>query len=78
MDENKGPVIYIGPSYKDTEIHANQIFADGIPEKYKDDPVYKHLFVTAGELDVAQKEIKSTGSLRNIMYKRAMALHGGK
>ena len=72
MDENKGPVIYIGPSYKDTEIHANQIFADGIPEKYK------HLFVTAGELDVAQKEIKSTGSLRNIMYKRAMALHGGK
>ena len=38
MSENSGPVIYVGPAYKDTEIHTNQIFADGIPAKYKDDP----------------------------------------
>lgn len=36
MSENSGPVIYVGPAYKDTEIHTNQIFADGIPAKYKD------------------------------------------
>lgn len=72
------PVIYIGPGYKDTDVHTYQIFADGIPEQYRGHPVYRHLFVRPEELDMARKEIKSKGSLRNIMFQRAVSLHGGK
>lgn len=73
-----GPVIYIGPTFKDSVLNTFMIFANGIPEQYKTDPVYKHLFVKPEKLNTARKEVGSKGSLLYIMYHRALALHNKK
>ena len=66
-------VIYVGPPVKGTILHSTfTIFADGIPEEYRQHPTFKHLFVPPGRLDQARKEIGKTGSLRNTYYKRAV------
>ena len=71
--EKTGAVIYVGPPVKGTILHSTFIiFADGIPEDYKQHPTFKHLFVPPARLDQARKEIGKTGSLRNTYYKRAV------
>lgn len=66
-------VIYVGPPVKGTILHSTFIiFADGIPEEYRQHPTFKHLFVPPARLDQARREIGKTGSLRNTYYKRAV------
>ena len=66
-------VIYVGPPVKGTILHSTFIiFADGIPEDYRQHPTFKHLFVPPARLDQARREIGKTGSLRNTYYKRAV------
>ena len=67
------PMVYVGPPVKGTILHSTfTIFADGIPEEYRQHPTFKHLFVPPGRLDQARREIGKTGSLRNTYYKRAV------
>ena len=67
------PMVYVGPPVKGTILHSTFIvFADGIPEAYRQHPTFKHLFVPPARLDQARKEIGKTGSLRNTYYKRAV------
>ena len=71
--EKSGAVIYVGPAVRGTILHSTFIiFADGIPEDYKQHPTFKHLFVPPERLDQARREIGTKGSLRNTYYKRAV------
>lgn len=71
-EKTMGQVIYVGPPIKGTLLHSTfTIFADGVPEEYRQHPALKHLFVTPERIDQARKEIGRTGSLRNTHYKRA-------
>ena len=54
------------------------IFEDGTPQEYRNDPVFKHLFVPPERLDQARKEIGRTGSFRSIYYQRALDKKGGE
>lgn len=73
------PVVYVGPPVKGTILHSTFIiFADGIPEEYRQHPTFKHLFVPPARLDQARREIGKTGSLRNTYYKRAVEETQGK
>lgn len=66
-------VIYVGPPIRGTLLHSTFIiFADGIPEEYRQHPIFKHLFVPPARLDQARMEIGKTGSLRNTYYQRAV------
>ncbi|MBR3458395.1 MAG: hypothetical protein IKH16_09635 [Selenomonadaceae bacterium] len=72
QEEGSATVIYVGPPVKGTLLHSTfLIFEDGIPQEYRNDPVFKHLFVPPERLDQARKEIGRTGSFRNIYYQRA-------
>lgn len=72
QQEKSTAVIYVGPPVKGTILHSTfTIFADGVPEAYRQHPTFKHLFVLPARLDQARKEIGTTGSLRNTYYKRA-------
>lgn len=72
------PVIYVGPGFRDSLLNTYAIFADGIPAEYKDDPTYKHLFVTTAKLNEARELVKKKGSSLNIMFQKAIAEHEAK
>ena len=42
-NKQKGPVIYVGPGFRDTDLTTFKIFADGIPENYVGNPTYELL-----------------------------------
>lgn len=67
-----GAVIYVGPSIKGTVLHTFAIFADGVPEEYRQDLILKHLFVKPEDLEQARQEIGRSGSARNSYYKKVM------
>lgn len=80
-NKQKGPVIYVGPGSRDTDLTTFKIFADGIPENYVGNPTYELLFVSPEELDEVRREIAQNGTARNVLYQRAVAEHekkGGK
>ena len=56
-NKQKGPVIYVGPGFRDTDLTTFKIFADGIPENYVGNPTYELLFVSPEELDEVRREI---------------------
>ena len=72
--KEKVPYVYMGPSFKDSYLKRMMIFKE-IPEEYKDDPVYKHLFVKPLEVSRAMDELKKEGTLMHTMYQRAINLH---
>ena len=68
------PMIYIGPSIRSRDLSTYKVFADGIPEEFKDDPILAPLFVTPEQLDAARAEVGETGSFRNVLYRKAAVL----
>lgn len=77
-NKQKGPMIYVGPGFRDTDLATFKIYADGIPAEYDGHPVYRLLFVTPAELNAARQEIKQKGTVRNVLYHRAIAEHNKK
>lgn len=69
------PMIYIGPSIRSSDLSTYKVFADGIPEAFKDDPIHAPLFVSPENLDVARAEAGETGSLLNVLYQKAVQKH---
>ena len=61
-NKQKGPVIYVGPGFRDTDLTTFKIFADGIPENYVGNPTYELLFVSPEELDEVRREIAQNGN----------------
>lgn len=76
--KNQGPMIYVGPGYRDTQLSTFNIFADGIPETYRDHPIYQHLFVPPEKLNEARAEVKSKGSMLHVFYQQAVEDHEKK
>ena len=72
------PMIYIGPSIRSSDLSTYKVFADGIPEAFRDDPIHAPLFVSPENLDAARAEVKETGSFLNVMYRKAVREHEEK
>ena len=72
------PMIYIGPSNRSRDLSTYKVFADGIPEAFKDDPIHAPLFVSPENLDAARAEVGETGSLLNVLYQKAVREHEEK
>lgn len=75
IEETKGPVVYVGPGFRDSILSTFAIFAEGIPAEFKDDPVYKHLFVSPDKLNEARAEVGRKGTALNTFYKKALEQH---
>jgi hypothetical protein len=69
-----GPVIYVGPAFKDSYLKRMMVFKE-MPAEYADDPVYRHLFVRPAEVSKAMEDLTKEGSLMYTMYQRALNLH---
>ena len=69
------PMIYIGPSIRNSDLSTYKVFADGIPEAFKDDPIHAPLFVSPENLDAARAEVGETGSLLMLLYQKAVQEH---
>lgn len=69
------PMIYIGQSIRNSDLSTYKVFADGIPEAFKDDPIHAPLFVSPENLDAARAEVGETGSLLNVLYQKAVQEH---
>lgn len=80
--KKENPVVYVGPGFRDSRLSTYSIFADGIPEEYKNHPTYKHLFVAPEKLNEARELVRKKGSVLNIMFQAAVREHeekkGGK
>ena len=72
------PMIYIGPSIRSSDLSTYKVFADGIPETFKDDPIHAPLFVSPETLDAARVEAGETGSFLNVLYQKAVQEHEEK
>ncbi len=72
--EQEGAVVYIGPSFYGT-IQKNSAFSGGfspkISELIKKYPYLNGLFVPAGELAEARKELRRPGSEKFMLYQKA-------
>ena len=68
----------IGPSNRSRDLSTYKVFADGIPETFKDDPIHAPLFISPENLDAARAEVGETGSLLNVLYQKAVQEHEEK
>lgn len=76
MDEEKRPgVIYIGPQFRDSVLRTYKFYPEGTPEEYREDEIYKHLFVTAKELPKAKQALRRQGSALSVFFKAAIEQH---
>lgn len=74
-----GPVIYIGPGFRDSRLNHCMIFANGIPSPEADDDVLKHLFVAPNELNQALADVQTKGTALYTFYQAAVSRRkGGK
>ncbi|WP_296813863.1 hypothetical protein [uncultured Megasphaera sp.] len=73
-----GPVIYIGPGFRDSRLNHCMIFAGGIPSPEADDEILKHLFVPPSELNQALTELRTKGTALHTFYRAAVDRRGGK
>ena len=69
------PMIYVGPSFRGSDLSTYKVFAEGIPEAFKDDPIHAPLFVSPENLDAARAEVRETGSFLNVLYQKAVQKH---
>lgn len=76
--KKQGPVVYVGPGFRDSRLNTFAIFAEGTPAEYQNDPVYRHLFVEPAKLNEARELVKKKGSLLHTMYLEAVKEHNTK
>lgn len=72
----KGPVIYVGPSFRNSRLNHCMIFSE-IPTPEGEDNVLKHLFVKPAELNNALKAVKTKGTALNTFYQKAIRNNKG-
>lgn len=79
IQETQGPVVYVGPGFRDSRLATFAIFADGVPAEYKG-TIYEKLFVKPEHLNEARKAIGTTGTALHTFYMMADEEHkkGGK
>lgn len=72
--KSKGPLIYVGPGFRNSRLATFGIFADGVPEEFQG-TIYARLFVPAERLNEARKAIAQKGSAMNVFYQQAVEAH---
>lgn len=72
------PMIYIGPGFRDSDLSMYKVYAEGIPDEFKDSPIYAPLFVSPENLDAARAEVGETGSRLNTLYRKAVQEYEAK
>ena len=78
-EKKTGALIYVGPTMKGSLLRTFKIFADGIPEEYKNNAIIRGLFVPPEKLNAARAEIGKKGSALNVFYGKVdESLKGGK
>lgn len=82
MKKKRGPVVYVGPTFRELGLMTYGVYEEGAPSAYAAHPIYQHLFVPPERLNDARREISRTGSALNVFYKKALTEHkekkGGK
>ncbi len=73
-----GPVVYVGPAFRDSILSAFKVYRDGIPAEFAGDAVYRNLFVPVSGLNQAMVDVKKKGTLLHTFYEKAVAAHGKK
>ena len=75
----KGPLVYVGPGFRNSRLSTFGLFADGVPEKFQG-TIYEKLFVPVNKLNAARREIAESGTALHVFYKQAIDEHakGGK
>ena len=71
-----GPVIYIGPSFRNSRLNHCMIFSE-IPVPEGEDSVLKHLFVKPAELNDALRAVEKKGTALNTFYQKAIRNNKG-
>ena len=69
------PMIYIGPGFRDSDLSTYKVFAEGIPDEFKNDPIHAPLFVAPEQLDAARAEVSVTGTQLNVLHQKAVQAH---
>ena len=64
-----GPVIYVGPSFRNSRLNHCMIFSEI--------PVLKHLFVKPAELNDALRAVAKKGTALNTFYQKAIRNNKG-
>lgn len=64
----KGPVMYLGPTIPQMGLKTNQLYRDGIPERFNQAPV-KRLFAEPLKINELKENIKRAGTAANLAYK---------
>lgn len=72
----KGPVIYVGPSFRNSRLNHCMIFSE-IPVPEGEDSVLKHLFVKPAELNDALRAVAKKGTALNTFYQKAIRNNKG-
>ena len=72
IQQEKEPVMYLGPTFSRIGLKTNQLFRGGIPEQYDKEP-YKRLFAEPLQISALKKSIKTQGTAANIAYKDVLA-----
>lgn len=72
VQQEKGPVMYLGPNFLRVDLKTNQLFRGGIPEQFDKEP-YRRLFAEPLEISTVKANIKKAGTAANLAYKDVLA-----
>lgn len=64
----KSPVMYLGPTIPKLGLKTNQLYRDGIPEKFNKEP-FKRLFAEPLAIHSLKENIKKAGTAASLAYK---------
>ncbi|MCI6870076.1 MAG: hypothetical protein MR853_05035 [Selenomonadales bacterium] len=66
-DAVKNPVMYLGPAIPRMGLKTNQLYRDGIPERFNKEPI-KRLFAEPLKINDVKASIKKAGTAANLAY----------
>lgn len=69
--------IYVGPQFRDCVLRQYRYYKE-IPDQYRDDPIYRNLFVAPDSLNEAGRQLARKGSRLRTFYDRAVKMHNKK
>lgn len=64
----KSPVMYLGPTIPKMGLKTNQLYRDGIPDKFNKEPL-KRLFAEPMAIHSLKENIKKVGTAASLAYK---------
>lgn len=66
------PVMYLGPTVPKMGLKTNQLYKDGIPGRFNQEPL-KRLFAEPLAINSLKENIKKTGTAANLAYNEVLS-----